>query len=216
MTQGHRIQFKHGVFFIVLTGTLTVGCNARVLSFVSSDAGGAASTGNTGEPTGASGVDPTARIQDLTDAQALQLCTWLAESGPVKATQGAPLYPGFVDGASYGCTNVNGGEVARVVLIPSDCVANLRHTPCPSTVGSLETCVAHFDDNYTTFSCAASAIDAACGAYESNASCSETVLQAPRPSNGTFCSGQLPIVEGATCPPDDDASDGSPADAGTD
>jgi hypothetical protein len=190
-----------------MNNTLAVGtlacalaaCRGQLLELGSGEGGAGASQLT-------SGVTGATRIEDLTNDQANQLCSWLIQISPIPPGEGnTSLFPGYVGGSGFGCSpGADAGYLLVTWLDQSDCVANLRHSPCSSSVSSLEQCVGYFDTHYTNVDCGPGG-DArlACSEYESDPSCNQTVLQASL----LGCAEQLPVVVGATC---------EPADAGVD
>ncbi len=189
-----RLRRSRAILSVVLSCAVILGCQAKVLDLEPPD--GAGGTG----PGAASGVQGTARIEDLTDAEANQLCSWLTQTSPLPPGEGTSTVPGYASGSSFGCTGL---PIGLVWLSQTDCVANLRHSPCSSTVSSLERCVGYLDSHYTNPDCAnGGAAQAACAEYKNGASCGETVLQAALSGDGPGCSSTiLPVSPGATCPP---------------
>jgi hypothetical protein len=167
-------------------------CNAQVLSLGD---GGAALPD----------VAASTTIASLSDAQATDLCNWLiAESPdqnkPPRENPGCgSSIVGYAGGGAFGC----GDPMIWWPLLPvGDCIANLRHSPCHSTIASLEQCIARLRQEETGVSSNCSAASA-CAAYFADPACGETVLsnvQYPVGSNeARDCTGCLPIEAGVTC-----------------
>jgi hypothetical protein len=163
-------------------------------------------------------IDKSVRMMDLTDDQASQVCAWLISAFPEPNMVPMPLTPkpedsdapGYVNGATTGvCAGLHpgGGALFWVVLAPSQCELNLRHSPCGASLGSLESCVHAFDmqianenSGYGQVDCGT--LQSACADYESAPSCDETVFQThedPGPDL-QICGTSLPIRSGVTCP----------------
>lgn len=90
-------------------------------------------------------------------------------------------------------------------------MANLRHSPCHSTIDSLEQCLDGFTKAFEAgTNCSAAS---ACAAYWADPACIETVLEAKPYSSGDayLCGSCLPVESGVTC-----SATGAAADGGSD
>jgi hypothetical protein len=165
---------------VAMSLPLLSGCAGKVLSF---------GTGSSSAPLD---VDGGQIIADLSDAEANQVCAWLIATYP--DTQNEPdisrwsmdndgsgwirIVDGYTGGGGYGCA-WTGPQIMRVFLPQSLCVENLQHAPCQATVAELQQCVEWFNANFlnlTMLDCATAR--QVCSAYESAASCDQTVFQA--------------------------------------
>ena len=186
-------------------------CNAQVLAFGDGGVGSALD------------IPSSTTIEALTDTQAATLCNWLIEEFPDPNKMVPPVdnpecgssVPGHVSGRMIGCemgSPNNMSEFNWALLDVSDCTANLRHSPCDATIGSLQQCVAAARQAWPQDFCAAAG---GCAAYWSHSACTETVFQAHEVVTETdVCSGCLPIQSGVTCP-SGGADSGAGVDGGT-
>lgn len=185
----------------VVTGALLAGCDGKVLQFTGSSSAALADV---------SGIDAGVTIGQLTDEQATQVCEYLTASFPYPEMEGIPPQsggqpyvpaPGYVNGGGFGCVGAP-STLTWVYLSPSDCVANLRHSPCEGTLSSLEQCVADFSNTQAFQSNDGSwcpTLISACAPFTGAAGCNQTVFQASDESDGGACGFALPVVPGATC-----------------
>jgi hypothetical protein len=155
------------------------------------------------------GVESTARIEDLDDAGASALCAWIVQEqaanfqGPCNDSMEGGV--GYITGASAGI----GGDPAagpgpargmtRVCLDSQYCIPNLRQAPCSATVAELVECVNTFVAVWTssgqTGTSNWSELMAGCGAYEADPACRQTIFGFEQAT----CQMLLPIEPNATC-----------------
>jgi hypothetical protein len=197
-------------------------CATKVLSFDPP-------TGSTALPVT---LDGDATIANLSDSQADDLCGWLvandpnAKLNPPTDRAQMPGVPGYVNAGGIGCS----GPSASFLLGDLDqtqCVLNLRHSPCQATLSDLQQCVSYIWGEYAALaqSDADASVDVldcasyatACSAFATAASCDQTVVQAapphyPQCAAGTYwgsfwmvATGALPIEAGASWPSVPDA-----------
>jgi hypothetical protein len=195
MSHGKCIR---AVVVLLGTGIGVASCNAQVLSL------GDGGTGSSALPE----IAASTTIDALTDAQATDLCNWLIDefpdpnkTTPPRDSPGCGVgIVGWVDGRGLGC-GADPDAIYWSELPVSDCVANLRHSPCHSTLDSLEQCVSGFRQAYLAMQhCSAAS---ACATYFKDTACTETVLHDTHYPVGSdqalFCGDCLPIEPGVAC-----------------
>ncbi|HEX8796167.1 MAG TPA: hypothetical protein VF765_34695 [Polyangiaceae bacterium] len=179
-----------------MAGVLVTACNAQVLSLGD---GGASDTS-----TSSLLISAGTPMSSLSDAQANDLCNWLIDvdpnlNKPPRANPGCGLQiAGYAGGPSFGCGNP---MIWWPLLTVDECIANLRHSPCHSTVGSFEQCIAGLRQEYNAPSNCS--VASPCAAYFADPQCSETLVtnvQYPIGSDQAMdCAGCVPVEPGVTC-----------------
>lgn len=182
---------------LIAAGLLVTACNAQVLSLGD---GGASETSTRSLPE----IAAATPMSSLSDAQANDLCNWLIEvspnpNKPPKANPGCGLsIAGYAGGGGFGCGDP---MIWWPLLTVDECIANLRHSPCHSTIGSLEQCIAALRQEANVSSNCSVASE--CAAYFADPQCSETLVtdvQYPIGSDQAMdCAGCVPVEPGVTC-----------------
>ncbi len=134
-------------------------------------------------------LDPSLTIDSLSDAQAVTVCDWLAQGfpGPEMAGGNPVRTTTCLSAATYWC----GTEAMGWSNIdPSDCVLNLRHSPCEGTIGALQQCVAYYQQQYAQQTRCDGVVQA-CSEFWTAPGCDQTIFTVP----GDF----LPIAPDASC-----------------
>jgi hypothetical protein len=208
------------LFVVPLVGA----CEAKVLSFVPSGGGATQAPSKTDAGTTEdSGSTPTptppapGTIAALTDAGAEALCEWLAQEYQIAAPGQVPsadpsvgVPSGYAGGPAIGCQGLEPNtppfqQLSWVCLSQQDCVLNLRSSPCAATVDSLQQCITAFVAYHDPTADAGgpdNSCTTACVAFESAASCGQTVIQwtYAKPPTQYSCGVAVPIVPDAICP----------------
>ncbi len=170
-------------------------CRAQVLSL--------GTTSSTALPE----IAPGTTLAELTGTQTTDLCNWLIAEFPDPNKSVPPRdspncgsgLSGYVGGRTLGCGD-HAHPFSWVLLDTSDCIANLGHSACRSTIDSLEQCISSFRQAFDAGNYCSAA--PGCAAYWSDPACTETVLQATPFAVGMqadLCGACLPVEGGVSC-----------------